>query len=270
MYVFSDHQVRDPDDGSRVLSQCVTLRDESGLADGSLRAVREKFSIPAMETTLGKLESELTDGTMYLGDWREGEIQILRLIGIVANRFYVEVEYEVLFPPRKGQSRPNRGTYRNIVWVSGVHAGAGAFLLTAAGEIILTRSFRHAVRRWTLELPRGIRRPGEDSVACAIREAREEAGAALTETSRTVDLGVHDPDTGLLRQEVHIVGITDVVADPERVDRDVSESLMGPVAIPIPQFLSCVRDGKILCGWAGGAFTKALAHGLIDPRLLIP
>ncbi len=262
------HREPHPDRPGVVLSESVTIRDMGGLAAGSLAGVRAKFSVQSMNETLTRLETEIADGSLNIGDWRKGEIEIVRLIGIVANRFYLEAEYEVLFPPRKGQASPNRGTYRNIVWVSGVDAGAGALPLTADGGIVLTRSFRHAVRRWTLELPRGIRRPGEDAVACALREAREEAGVERTATSRTVDLGIHDPDTGLLRQEVRIVAITDVVADPERVDRDVSESLMGPVVIPIPRFLAMVREGRIPCGWTTGAFTKAIAHGLIDPKLL--
>lgn len=256
-------------DGTGTLTESFVLRDMGGLAKGSLDGVRKKFSVRAMQETLRQLEEEMTDGSLNVGDWRKGEIQITKLIGVVVNRFYIEVEYEVLFPPRAGQPEPSLGTFRNIVWVSGVDAGAAAFLLTADGCIVLTHSFRHAARRWTLELPRGIRKPGESAVACALREGHEEAGAERTATSRVVDLGIHDPDTGILRQQARVIAITDITVDPARVDRDVSESLMRPVAIPVRVYLDMVRDGQITCGWTNGAFTKALANGLFDPSMFV-
>jgi 8-oxo-dGTP pyrophosphatase MutT (NUDIX family) len=262
MYEFA-HSEPHPTHKGVALSECVVIRDFGGLAKGSLAGVREKFSIKAMDAMLTQLTTEIGDGSLYLGSWEKGEIQITKLIGITANRFFIEAEYEVLFPPRKGQSTPNIGTYRNIVWVSGVEAGAGAFPLTKDGDIVLTRSFRHAARRWTIELARGGRLPGEDAKTCAVREMTEETGARPTDASQYVDLGMLDPDTGLLRQEGRLIAITDVVVDSEKVDRDVSESFMQPVVVSAPQFLRMVRTGEITCGWAMGAFTKALAHGLL-------
>ncbi len=48
--------------------------------------------------------------------------------------------------------------------------------LTATGEAVLTRQYKHAVRQVLLEFPGGIVDPGEDALAGAKRELLEETG----------------------------------------------------------------------------------------------
>lgn len=58
------------------------------------------------------------------------------------------------------------------------HPGACAVVaLTAAGEVVLVRQFRPAVKRALLEIPAGVLDvAGEDSATCAARELLEETG----------------------------------------------------------------------------------------------
>ena len=49
--------------------------------------------------------------------------------------------------------------------------------ITAAGEVVLVRQYRHPVRDFTLEVPAGAVEPGETPRAAAERELREEVGA---------------------------------------------------------------------------------------------
>jgi ADP-ribose pyrophosphatase len=53
-----------------------------------------------------------------------------------------------------------------------------AFALLEDGTVPLVRQYRQAVRAWTLELPAGHLEAGEDPMAAAQRELREEAGVA--------------------------------------------------------------------------------------------
>src|SRR6188508_3613572 len=48
--------------------------------------------------------------------------------------------------------------------------------VTAAGEVILVRQYRHAIGRWAWELPAGSLKPGEDVEKAARRECHEEIG----------------------------------------------------------------------------------------------
>lgn len=233
------------------------------LADGSLGSVRAKFADSIRHRLIHQLIAEVMDGTLYLGDWQKGEIQITGIVRITTNRYWTEIDYHVLFPPKPGKTEPAKGTYRYIIWNAGESAGAAALLITTGGDIIVLKSFRHAARRWCLEIPRGVRKPGESDEDCAKREASEECGAQLTEDSRVLNLGPLEPDTGALRSQVPIVIITNVVADASKVRRDVSESVMGPVVMTRSEFLAAIRNRDIKDALLCGAFTMAMAHALV-------
>jgi ADP-ribose pyrophosphatase len=239
------------------------IRLETDLAEGSLKSARAKFAKANQPALIESLIRELEDGTLYRGEWRKGEIEIVGIQKIISNRFWTEVEYNVLFPPRLAGGDPAKGTYRSIVWNSGPAAGAGALLITKDREVVLLRSFRHAVRRWTLELPRGIKKPDESYEECAIREAQEECGAMLTESSSVIDFGVHEPDTGVLRQEAHIMCVTNVEINEEKVSRDVSESVMQPVVVTLEKFREMVVAGEVRDGWIISAVFQAQVRGLL-------
>ena len=48
--------------------------------------------------------------------------------------------------------------------------------ITADGQVLLVRQWRHGLRGFTLEIPGGLVDPGEDPGAAAAREVREETG----------------------------------------------------------------------------------------------
>ncbi len=66
-----------------------------------------------------------------------------------------------------------------------VHPGAVAIVpLLDDGRILLERQFRHPVGRVLLEIPAGKLDPGEDALACARRELREETGCEAGQWAR--------------------------------------------------------------------------------------
>ena len=60
----------------------------------------------------------------------------------------------------------------------------GAVMVVAMlddGRVVLERQYRHPMRDVMLEFPAGKRDAGEDSLACAVRELREETGYSARE-----------------------------------------------------------------------------------------
>ncbi len=72
--------------------------------------------------------------------------------------------------------------------------------LTAAGEIVMVRQYRHGSRRVTLEIPGGIVDPGETPGDAAARELLEETGYRA---ARVEPLGVVNPNPALFGNSCH-------------------------------------------------------------------
>ena len=69
-------------------------------------------------------------------------------------------------------------------------------------RLVCVRQFRHGVGRVTLELPGGILDAGEDIVAGALRELREETGVTAAEG---VCIGAVDSNPAILTNRTHTV-----------------------------------------------------------------
>ncbi len=72
--------------------------------------------------------------------------------------------------------------------------------VTAAGEIVLVRQYRHAIGRFAWELPAGSLKPGEDIAAAARRECQEEIGLI---PSTLTPLGSFFPTPGYCDEEMN-------------------------------------------------------------------
>lgn len=91
-----------------------------------------------------------------------------------------------------------RKTTREVVEHPG---GVGILPLNDRDEAVLVRQFRYPYGEELLEIPAGKLEPGEDPLACGLRELREETGF----TAETVDsLGVIYPTPGYLDEVLHL------------------------------------------------------------------
>jgi ADP-ribose pyrophosphatase len=71
--------------------------------------------------------------------------------------------------------------------------------VTANGDIVLVRQYRHAIGRRAWELPAGSLKPGEDVERAARRECQEETGSI---PSRIERLGSFFPTPGYCDEEM--------------------------------------------------------------------
>lgn len=102
------------------------------------------------------------------------------------------------------------------------HPGAVVIIaLDDEGSLYLVRQYRHALRSYLLELPAGGLEPGEEPVAGARRELREEVGLVA---DRWTDLGSFFSSPGFANEMLHVFlaeGLVSGESDPDD-DEDLS------------------------------------------------
>ena len=126
------------------------------------------------------------------------------------------------------------------------HPGAVA-IVAVDGEdhVWLVRQLREATRRELVELPAGTAEPGEEPLATAQRELREECGLS---GGTWRELTAFWTTPGFTREYMHLFLAEDVepgVADPEA--DEVLEVVRWPVA-DVAERLGDVEDAKTLVG----------------------
>ncbi|MBP6015580.1 MAG: NUDIX hydrolase [Candidatus Promineofilum sp.] len=113
--------------------------------------------------------------------------------------------------------------------------------LTAAGNVIMIRQFRHGTEDVTLEVPGGmVDATDGDPAISAARELREETGY---EATGIVHLGTVAPNPAFLNNHCHSYLARDVrrVADPQL---DGAEDIAFE-EIPLADIPALIRDGRI-------------------------
>jgi ADP-ribose pyrophosphatase len=126
------------------------------------------------------------------------------------------------------------------------HPGAVAILAVDGDDCIsLVRQLRYPARRYLLELPAGTRDPGEEPLAAATRELREECG--LTGGTWR-ELAGFWTMPGFCREYMHLYlaeGVTQ--GEPEPMEDESIEVVRWPVG-EIGARLGEIEDAKTLVG----------------------
>jgi 8-oxo-dGTP pyrophosphatase MutT (NUDIX family) len=122
--------------------------------------------------------------------------------------------------------------------------------LAEDGRMVLVRQWRHAVQRWSLELPGGVMDPGDaDAVAAGRRETLEETGFGGG-TWRGITAG--HPNPSIQTNRLHVVLATG----------------LRPVAPPAPDPTEAIRVElleveTVLAGLASGLIGQSMHVGAI-------
>jgi ADP-ribose pyrophosphatase len=148
------------------------------------------------------------------------------------------------------------------------HPGSVVIIpMTDAGEIVLVRQYRPAIRRWAWELPAGSLKPGEDVEKAATRECHEEVGLI---PSRLERLGSFFPTPGYCDEEMNVYraeGLREASAGDEAAHPDEDEDIEVQ-AFPREEIERMIAAGEIidLKTVAGVALLKEIPN----PKSQIP
>lgn len=125
-----------------------------------------------------------------------------------------------------------------------LHPGAVVIAaVDAEDRVVLACQYRHAVGIDLLELPAGTLETGEEPLATAARELREETGLSA---GRWDYLGSFYSSPGFLREELHAFLARDLTAAEQELEDDEDISLLW---VPLAELLAGqpeLRDAKTL------------------------
>jgi ADP-ribose pyrophosphatase len=133
------------------------------------------------------------------------------------------------------------------------HVGSVVILpLDENGHILFVRQYRHAAGLELLELPAGTLDKGEEPIACAHREIREETGMAA---GRLESLGGFFLAPGYSTEYMHVFLATDLHHAPLEADPD---EFLSVERVPMAEAVAMCERGEIPDAKSLAAFLLAI------------
>ncbi|MEO5337689.1 MAG: NUDIX hydrolase [Magnetospirillum sp. WYHS-4] len=165
------------------------------------------------------------------------------------NQFWRVIRDPVRFPDG------HVGTYHRVV-VRPEYLPAVSALPLLGDKIVLIRIFRHPLRAFLLETPRGFGTPGLSPEEGARLELEEEIGAKITEM---IDLGQAYLSSGLSDEvAAFFLARLESVGLPEK-----AEAIRDILTVSVPEFEAMASDGRITDSFTLIAFLRARLKGLL-------
>ena len=209
-----------------------------------------------------------TYSSEHLGSFRKGEIEIVQdkktiieieemqkarllrkgfskeealkgsKIGIISeDEYWIWIRDGVIFPTGA------KGTYNRIILKREMSDGAPKVAMLPMlpnGKIVLNLSYRHALRRWVLEIPRGFKKKNETNEAAIIRQLSEETGYDLLHTQY---LGNMSPDSGSLSSYIPVFLVK--VGKRRLSNQDITEAILRSEEFTLDEIKKAICDGCI-------------------------
>ncbi|OAN49801.1 NTP pyrophosphohydrolase [Paramagnetospirillum marisnigri] len=169
-------------------------------------------------------------------------------VGVLSeDRYVVALRDAIRFPDG------SLGTHNRVIYAN---PDGVAVLAVTAGRIVLIRIYRHPVRRWMLEIPRGTVEAGHSLEQTVHQEMAEEVGGAI---SRMVHMGRTTSDTSLCTGRVDLY-----FAEIDGVGKPQLSEGIGQILLVTPdEFMAMAERREIEDAYALAAFAQARIRGLV-------
>ena len=196
-----------------------------------------------------------------IDDWevkRKEELQKENLpikwgnIGVVYNDPYILILRDLVeFPDG------TLGSYFRLINFADINNGhAVAIFPVINKKVVLLNQFRHATRKWHLEIPRGFGEPHLTAIKNAKKELREEINGEIVHIKK---LGPYHNNTGIEGVTVNLF-----YADLKMIgDVNLQEGIKSYELFTIDELEELIRKSKITDGFTIAAYTRAKLNKLI-------
>ncbi|MDX9757776.1 MAG: NUDIX hydrolase [Bacteroidota bacterium] len=150
--------------------------------------------------------------------------------------------------------------YESVREVVEHDGGAVAVAVDANNEVVLIRQYRYPIAEEIIELPAGKLSPGEDPLACAQRELREETGI---HASRWEKLSAMLSTPGFCSEVLHLYLARDLRAGTQALEQ--GEESITVLRVPLREALAMCADGRVRDGKTiAGLSLAALRLGMLQ------
>jgi ADP-ribose pyrophosphatase len=225
---------------------------EKGALDGYMTLIRTQ---PELFQNTGEngieiltTEDEILEACAAASSERLAEgmdVEDLRVGLLASDPFMMVMRDAVRFP------NGSLGLYNRIVERSSV-----AILPLLNGQPVVLKIFRHGLRTWTLEFPRGARDRGETHEDAARRELREETGGNATNLRA---LGEFTPGgSSLMIRACLFAADIDEVREPDR-----REGIEEVYVVDVEEVERLIGTGEIIDGFTMATFLRARLAGIV-------
>lgn len=188
------------------------------------------------------------------GDAERGEAQILHEREVWCNDVARLLVATVRFPAA-GKGPPVEKEQFRLDHAVTQDDGVIAVPVLPDDRILLVRQFRHPVRMWTRELPRGGRNRGERPEETAARELREEVGC---EVERVYPLGRVTTDSGQQTGYPYLVAAR--VAEPGEREPEDTEAIDRLFRYRFTELREACQRGRIVDSFTLAAVLRLEPH----------
>lgn len=119
----------------------------------------------------------------------------------------------------------------------------------------LLNNFRHSIRNFVFELPRGHQQEGLSPEANAKKELCEELNISNDQIERVLDLGTVMPDSGLTTSEVSLFA-AEIIGETPPAGNIGHEGIKELLWVDLETLENMIADGRITDSFTIAAYTK--------------